>query len=201
MKVFGIVGSKRKNWNTSSLVKKVLESAKEEGVDTELVFLGDYSIAGCTGCEGCKDTYKCVINDDMQKIYPLLMEADAVVLGSPTYFYNVTADVKAFIDRCYCFEVISEEDRSVWMGISEAMGGKYATAIAIAVCVQHSEVEMGYTGEVMAKPLEALGYRVLDIVKILGLFENGKASEEQNVLDQTSRAGKRLVKTLNLRKK
>ncbi len=198
MKILGIVGSKRKKGNTSSLVLKALESAKGDGVETDVIFLGDYSIKGCTGCEGCRDTYKCVINDDMQKIYPLLLEADGIILGSPTYFYNVTADVKAFIDRCYCFEVMSKDDRSVWMGINEVLGGRYAAVIA--VCEQHSAEDMGYTGEAMAKPLEALGYRVLNIVKILGLFEKGKADGDNRAIEQVENAGKRLLKTLKLRK-
>ncbi len=79
----------------------------------------------------------------MQKIYPLLIESDAIIFGSPTYFYNVTADVKAFIDRCYCFEVMSKEDRSLWMGINEVLGGRYAAVIA--VCEQHSSEDMGGT--------------------------------------------------------
>lgn len=95
IKILGIVGSKRKNGNTSTLVQTALTAIQEEGMETELIFLGDYQIAGCKGCEGCKDTYRCVINDDMQKIYPLLMKSDAIILGSPTYFYNVTSDVKA----------------------------------------------------------------------------------------------------------
>ena len=198
MKILGIVGSKRKNGNTSSLVLNALENAKGEGVETEVIFLGDYSIKGCTGCEGCRDTYKCVINDDMQKIYPLLLEADAIILGSPTYFYNVTADVKAFIDRCYCFEVMSKDDRSVWMGINEVFGGRYASVIA--VCEQHSAEDMGYTGEAMAKPLEALGYRVLDIVKILGLFEKCEAAGDKKAIEQVEKAGKKLYKTLKLKK-
>ncbi|ADO82976.1 flavodoxin family protein [Ilyobacter polytropus] len=198
MKILGIVGSKRKNGNTSTLVMSALESAKGDGIETEVIFLGDYSIKGCTGCEGCRDTYKCVINDDMQKIYPLLMESDAIILGSPTYFYNVTADVKVFIDRCYCFEVMSKEDRSVWMGINEVLGGRYASVIA--VCEQHSPEDMGYTGEAMAKPLEALGYRVIDIVKVLGLFERGKAKENKTAIKQSQNAGKRLFKTLQLNK-
>ncbi|MGE4273907.1 MAG: flavodoxin family protein [Desulfitobacterium sp.] len=196
--MLGIVGSKRKNGNTSSLVQKAIETVRGEGIETEVIFLGDYTIASCTGCEGCKDTYKCVVNDDMQKIYPRLLEADAIILGSPTYFYNVSTDVKAFIDRCYCFEMFSEDDRSVWMGINEVLGGKYA--VVIAVCEQHSEEDMGYTAEAMVKPLEALGYRVIDIVKALGLFKKGEAIKDEKILDQTVKAGKRLAKTLKLRK-
>lgn len=134
----------------------------------------------------------------MQKIYPRLLEADAIILGSPTYFYNVTADVKAFIDRCYCFEMFAADDRSVWMGIHEALGGKYA--VVIAVCEQFSEEDMGFTAEAMTKPLIALGYRIIDTVKALGLFKKGEVLENQNILDQATKAGKKLANTLMLRK-
>ena len=198
IKILGIVGSKRKNGNTSYLIQRAVETASEEGIETEVIFLGDYTIAGCTGCEGCKNTYKCVVNDDMQKIYPRLLEADAIILGSPTYFYNVTSDVKAFIDRCYCFETFAEDDRSVWMGINEVVGGKYA--VVIAVCEQYSEADMGYTAEAMEKPLEALGYRVIDTVKVLGLFKQGDALNDERALARAAKSGKKLAKTLMLRK-
>ncbi len=134
----------------------------------------------------------------MQKIYPRILEADAIILGSPTYFYNVTADVKAFIDRCYCFEMFAEDDRSVWMGINEVLGIKYA--VVIAVCEQHSEADMGYTAEAMEKSLEALGYRVIATVKALGLFKQEDASNDEIILGQAAEAGKKLAKTLILRK-
>jgi multimeric flavodoxin WrbA len=198
IKILGIVGSKRKKGNTSALIQRAIETAREEGLETEVIFLGDYNIAGCTGCEGCKNTYKCVVNDDMQRIYPRLLEADAIVLGSPTYFYNVSADVKAFIDRCYCFEIFAEDDRSVWMGINEVLGGKYA--VVIAVCEQYSEADMGHTAEVMAKSLEALGYRIIDTVKVLGLFKQGDALNNERALERAAKAGRKLAKTLMLRK-
>ena len=81
-------------------------------VETQLIYLSDYNISGCTGCEGCKHTYKCVIMDECRK-YPLIMNSDAIILGSPTYFYNITAEMKAFIERLYCFQVFAEDDRSV----------------------------------------------------------------------------------------
>jgi multimeric flavodoxin WrbA len=196
MKILGIVGSKRKKGNTSVLVNRALEKAKEAGAETELIFLGDYAIKGCSGCEGCKKTRRCVIDDDMQKLYPLLLEADGVILGSPTYYYNVSSDVKAFLDRCYCFEVFAEDDRSIWLSLNEALGIKYASVIA--VCEQHSEEDMGPTAEVMAKSLEALGYRVVDKVKAFGLFAQGAALKDERSLEKADRAGERLVKTLKL---
>ncbi len=198
MKILGIVGSRRKKGNTSVLVQEALGAAEKEGAKTKLIFLGDYSIKDCRGCEGCKDTYKCVINDDMQKIYPLLLEADGIILGSPTYFYNVTASVKVFIDRCYCFEVFAEDDRSCWLSINEALGGKYAAVIAI--CEQQDETDMGFTPEAMSKPLEALGYRVVDTVKVFKLFKAGEALKDINALERSRKAGRRLVRTIKLRK-
>ena len=199
MKIIGIIGSKRKTGNTSILVQKALEAAQQEGMEIEIVFLGDYSIGGCTGCEGCHQTHECIINDDMQKIYPLLRDAEAIVLGSPTYFYDVSSDMKAFIDRCYALVAFADDDRSVWLGLNEALGGKYAAVIA--VCEQHSEEDMGYTAEVMVKSLQALGYRVVDIVKVLGLFGKGEALRDKDALQKAEKAGIKLAKTLLLREK
>lgn len=199
MQILGLVGSKRKKGNTSVLVNRALEKAREAGAETELIFLGDYAIAGCSGCEKCQKTQRCVVNDDMQKIYPLLLKADGLVLGSPTYFYNVSADVKAFLERCYCFEAFAEDDRSVWLGLNEAIGIKYASVIA--VCEQHDVEDMGPTAEVMSKSLEALGYRVVDKVKASGLFAQGSASKDEVSLEKAGRAGERLTKTLRLRNK
>jgi multimeric flavodoxin WrbA len=197
MKVLGVVGSRRKNGNTAYLVEQALQAIESKEVETELIFLGDYNIRGCTGCEGCKDTYKCVIKDDMQKIYPLIMSADAIVLGSPTYFYNITADMKAFIERLYCFQVFAEDDRSVWSSTNEALGGKYAAVIAI--CEQNDEKDMGFTAEAMSMPLEGLGYRVIETVKVLKLFKKGDVLQSKDALEQVQRAGRKLEKTIRLR--
>lgn len=199
MKILGVVGSRRKKGNTAALVREMLKPFQVQDVETKLIFLGDYNIEGCNGCEGCKNTFKCVIDDDMQEIYPLILESDAIVLGSPAYFYNVSSDMKAFIDRCYCFEVFDDSDRSIWMGVNEALGGKYA-AVA-AVCEQQKEEDMGCTAEVMEKSLQALGYRVVSIVKALNLFAAGEALKDDKAMKEAGEAGQKLLKTLQLRKR
>lgn len=198
MKVLGIVGSRRKKGNTSILVQEALKPFREKGIETELLYLGDYNIKSCTGCEGCKDTYKCVIKDDMEKIYQLILESDALILGSPTYFYSVTGDMKTFLDRCYSMEIFAEDDRSVWMGINEVLGGKYA--LVIAVCEQHNEEDMGYTADIMEKTLQALGYRVVDTLKILGLFKAGETYNHEEMMKKVKSSGEKLLKTITLRK-
>lgn len=199
MKILGVVGSRRKKGNTSTLMQEALKPFKMNNIETKLVFLDDYNINDCNGCEGCEETYKCVINDDMQKLYPDILESDAIILGSPAYFYNVSADIKAFIDRCYCFEIFDKEDRSVWMGLNEAIGGKFAAVIAVSE--QEKEEDMGFTAEAMIKSLEALGYRVVSTVKALHLFKAGEALNNKKVMEDANQAGEKLLKFLQLKEK
>ena len=86
MQILGIVGSYRKGGNTDILVDKILEGTQKYGASTNSIFLPDFNLKDCIGCEGCKSTFKCVIKDDMQKLYPLIEKADALVIGSPIYF-------------------------------------------------------------------------------------------------------------------
>lgn len=195
--ILGIVGSNRKNGNTSILVQKALEVAEKEGAQTELLFLSDYNYSDCTGCEGCAKDFQCVTDDDMQQLYPKIHKADGIVLGSPTYFYNLTALMKAFIDRLYCYEIFDKEDRRVWIPLNEALGMKYA--LVIAICEQQTAEDLGFTDQAMSKPLEALGYRVTDALKILHAFKKGDVFSQPETVQTVKEAGKRLVKTIQLR--
>ncbi len=96
MNIIGISGSPRDK-NTTYMLRAVLDAT---GQDCELIALKDKNIKPCDACGGCYKSYKCIIKDDMQEIYDKLLKADIIVLGSPTYFDNVTAIMKAFIDRC-----------------------------------------------------------------------------------------------------
>ncbi|WP_141304117.1 flavodoxin family protein [Moorella sp. E306M] len=198
MKILGVVGSNRKHGNTSGLVKAALQAAEKENADTSTNFSRDYLIQDCVGCEGSKDTMRCAIKDDMQKLYPLLLEADGIILGSPTYFYNITSTMKAFIDRCYCFEAFAGDDQASWDALHEALGIKYA--VVIAVCEQHDEADMGFTAEAMIKPLEALGYRIISTIKAIGYFKAGEALQDERAVEDARNAGKRLARTISLRK-
>ena len=94
-----ILGSPRKGGNTEILAGQVVVGMKDTGMDVEIIRLTDYRISPCLACGGCEKTGCCVIQDDMQKLYPIIDGADRLVLVSPIYFYGVTALLKAFIDR------------------------------------------------------------------------------------------------------
>lgn len=101
VKMLGVVGSPRFGGNTETLVKEALAGATETSeVDAETIHLGSYKIEPCRACEVCPPKNKlCIIDDDMQKLYDKLIEADALVIGSPVYFGDVSGQLKVFIDR------------------------------------------------------------------------------------------------------
>jgi multimeric flavodoxin WrbA len=99
MKVLGIYGSPRKGGNTDQLLDKVLEGAQSAGAEVRKVYVRDLKLCGCVECGGCDKTGECVVKDDMQQVYPLLDWAEVIFLASPIFFYGVTAQAKALIDR------------------------------------------------------------------------------------------------------
>jgi multimeric flavodoxin WrbA len=97
MSILAICGGLREESNTNKIVKKVAESS---GCDFELVYLAKLEITPCAGCPDCMmNEGKCAIEDDMQELYEKLLNADAIILGSPTYYMDVSGAVKCFIDR------------------------------------------------------------------------------------------------------
>jgi multimeric flavodoxin WrbA len=97
MKILAICGGMRPDSNTNKLVKKVAEAT---GFEYDVADFGMLNIQPCTGCSACMmNEGQCPIDDDMQGIYTKLLEADAIIVGSPTYFMNISGAVKCCIDR------------------------------------------------------------------------------------------------------
>jgi len=102
MKIIGFIASSRKEGNTAWVVNKILEGAKGQGAETQSWCFSDLDIKPCRGCSCCKNGDKgCVIDDDMQIIYAAFANADAIVLGSPVYMGQMSAQAKIFTDRLY----------------------------------------------------------------------------------------------------
>ena len=102
MKAIAINGSPRKKGNTFQMLEIVLCELEQRGIETELIQAGGRDIHGCIACEQCRKlgTARCVFNDDIiNSSIDAIEKADALILGSPVYFGNMTAQMKAFIDR------------------------------------------------------------------------------------------------------
>ncbi|MDA3798821.1 MAG: flavodoxin family protein [Kiritimatiellae bacterium] len=102
MKVIGINGSPRKGGNTEQMINKVFEQLEAEGIETELVQIGGEINRGCMACGKCGEMLNntCVIKTDiLNEVVEKMIDADGIILGSPTYFADVTTEMKALIDR------------------------------------------------------------------------------------------------------
>lgn len=101
-KVIAINGSARKDGNTAILIRRMLEELENESIETELVQLAGRKIRGCTACMKCFENMdrRCVLDDDIVNDCIWKMAgADGIILGSPVYFTDVTAEMKALVDR------------------------------------------------------------------------------------------------------
>ena len=99
MKVLGINGSHRSGGNTQAMVERVLESCRKAGLQTQLINLAEKEVNYCKDCDLCREKFSCSIEDDAWDIIEAMGKADAIVVGSPTYFGSVTGKLKALFDR------------------------------------------------------------------------------------------------------
>jgi len=102
MKVIAFNGSARKDGNTSILIKTVFERIEAAGIETELIWLGNKPLGGCMACYKClknKDG-RCAQNDAINQYLEKMLQAHGIILGSPTYFADVSCNMKALIERC-----------------------------------------------------------------------------------------------------
>lgn len=89
-----------KNYGATQEILKTLQGAAPEGVQTELVCLGDQNIGYCKGCKACYETRECVVQDDMRTLMDKLEAADILVMAAPSYWADVPGICKSFFDRC-----------------------------------------------------------------------------------------------------
>lgn len=192
MYIISINGSRRKKGNTETLIQSILQPLKKNGARVSSIFLGDYTIGACTGCEGCSSSWECVIKDDFQTVVTMLDEADAIILASPTYWYSVTSDMKRFIDRSYSL-IQFPQSRSQWIGKYDGKGKACVTA---AVCEQREEKNMGNTLTLLTDFAGDIGLDVVASLKALNCFAAGDIEKEKDVLADAESAGQKVLQKL-----
>jgi multimeric flavodoxin WrbA len=102
MKVVAINGSPRKDGNTNTLLTRVCSRLEQHGIETEIIRIGGKAVRGCTACGMCfknQDRLCIIKTDELNEVIGKMIEADGILLGSPTYFSDVSAEMKALIDR------------------------------------------------------------------------------------------------------
>jgi len=192
MKVLGISGSPRAGGNTDTLLNALLAGAVAEGAETEAIFLRDYAIHPCTGCERCRKDLTCTrFMDGMHLLYPKIEAADGLILGTPTYNYNITSEMKAFIDRLYPYYRFTGVRPGPYSSFFTGLGKK---ALVFSVAEQTKPNERGFAIEAMQRPLEALGFEVTESLPAEGYFEKRAVAGDSAVQERAREAGRRFAR-------
>ena len=129
MKISILNGSPREA-NTAAMVKAFAEAAQSAGHEVEVLHVGKMKIAGCLGCEYChnKGEGKCIQNDDMAKVMPAYLESDMIVYASPVYYFAMSAQLMAAVQRVYCIGKPAKATKAALL-LSSASEGVYDGAI------------------------------------------------------------------------
>ncbi len=182
-KILGIMGSPRMNGNTHILVGKILEGARDNGASAEIILLKDMDIKECDGCHTCWKGSDCSKKDDMNNIYPKIIESDIMVFGTPVYWYGPTALMKAFIDRFVYFNC--RENRAKIRNKS----------VAIAIPFEDEDSE---TARLLIEFFEkSFNYLELQFVRkiiVPGVSARGEILDKEGHLDEAYEFGAGLIK-------
>jgi multimeric flavodoxin WrbA len=128
MKVLGIMGSPRLGGNSDILLDQALAGARDAEADVEKIVLYQKKISGCLNCEACNDTGTCAIKDDMAEIQQKILEADAIIHSGPLYYWAMTSQMKAYLER-WC--VFCDAEWKVHKTYANRIGGKRIGLIAV----------------------------------------------------------------------
>ena len=180
MSVLGISGSMRKDGNTSLLVKAVLERCERAGIKTEFISLAGKEIKPCLGCEKCKEKDWCVVkNDDWGEIMEKVLDCEVLVIGSPTYYFDVCGHLKNFIDRSYS------------LYHRRKLAGR--KAVAVAVCANEGRAR---TSETLEGFLNSHEFSYLGWVRGKGYLE-GDVAKDARGLKRAQEIGDKIVQLLS----
>jgi len=194
LNVLGIGGSPRKGGNSDILLEHMLKGVAENKMTADSLQLREFQYQGCIGCERCRKDKICTrLKDGMSLIYPAILESQGLILVSPTHNYNVTAWMKAFIDRLYCFYNFDDNRPRGW---SSRLAGQGRKAVLAAICEQKNKDDMGFTLDAMRLPLEALGYEIIGEFPVFSIFDRAKVKENKEILIEATKLGSDLAQSL-----
>ena len=193
-KILGINGSPRRNGNSDFIMKQLQDVTSDADILFNSVSLRDYQYSSCIGCEKCRKDKICTgLKDGLSFIYPLLLSSKGLVLISPTHNYNVSAWMKAFIDRLYCFYNFENNRPRSW---TSQLVNENRKAVIIGICEQNHEDDMGYTIDAMARPLSALGYEIESKIPIYGVFDRGAVKNSEEIIEKIRKIGKNFSESI-----
>lgn len=189
IKIAAIHGSPRKNHNSDTLLDAVLEGMSGEPYQVFHIYTAFEDIKPCTACNACMRQQGCVIQDDMQKAYEILDEADIVLTAAPVYFHSVTAQLKTFIDRT----------QAVWAA-KYVLGSNLISRkkrLGFAVCTGGPPEEKSFfdcTLKVLDIFHKCINAKLVGTITVANVDQH-QIKDREEVLEQARHQGRILIKT------
>lgn len=182
IKVVGISGSPRRNGNSEILLDVCLNIAKDRGVDIEKFVLNTMKFIPCQECSDIRKDGRCKIQDDMQKLYPAIEEADVVVVSSPIFFGSLSAQTKMMIDRFQC----------QWLGINVFKSytiNKHKTGVFICVEASERDSFLENAKSIIKNFFVTIGASYTYEILCKGVDEKGKIKEREDCIKKAEEIG------------
>lgn len=184
MKIVAVLGSPRPQGNSALMAQAFLEIAREQGADAEVYRLNQMDIKGCQGCGQCKsDSEVCVVEDDLTPVYDSIRDAEILVLASPVYFGDLSAQLKCFWDRTFA---LVNPDFSTRL----APGKKSVMLLAqgAPAAEMFDDIHPRYE-----RWLKMFGFAENYLVRALGVQGAGEVEGQPEILDQVRELARQLV--------
>ena len=185
-----LMGSPRKKGNSEVLVDAVVRGVKEAGGTVETVRVAALGVAPCIGCGGCDKTGRCVVEDTMQPLYDKITSARRIILASPVYFYSITAQLKAMVDRCQALwnrkRLTTKEgpgpehqDRKGYLlSVVASRGDKVFDGSILVAKYFCDATGIEYAGELLVRGIDHRGAMAKDLASIEKAVEFGRKCME-----------------------
>lgn len=185
--VLGIMGSPRIGGNTDLLLDGALSGARSQGADVEKVVVDRLNISPCREHYGCLEDGNCVIRDDMDALYPKLLEADRILVASPMFFYGITAQLKALIDRSQALWARKYILKQDWPG-----AGRKGAFIAVGA----TRGEKLFDGSIATVKyfFKTIGVEYAEELLIRGVDQKGDIKKHPSALKDAFELGQRLAR-------
>jgi len=160
------MGSPRIKGNTDLLLDEALKGAQSQGAEVEKIIVDNLNISPCREYYGCLRDGNCVIRDDMDGIYPKLLEADGVIVASPIFFYGLTSQVKALIDRSQALwarkyvlkqNLPYEGRKGAFIAVGATKGRKLFEGSILTVKYFFQAIGVDYTAELLVRGVDKKG--------------------------------------------
>ncbi|MFH1217835.1 MAG: flavodoxin family protein [Pseudomonadota bacterium] len=189
MKITCVLGSPRKTGNSSTIAGHFLQIAADKGAETESFLLNTLNVKGCQACYSCKKTSdKCVVRDDLAAVLDSVRQADVLVMASPTYYGEVSSQLKAFIDRTFSFLV---PDFLSSPNPSRLNPGK--TLVFILTQAQPDERMFDDIFPRYEKFFKWYGYSDSHLIRVCGASQDDRMMEREDVVRMTEETARKIV--------